>query len=66
MTSDHTDRRRWLLRRWRLQTRLIVIASMVLVLVGVGIGAASWLSVRASLMSDLDSQLERMTGFSRS
>lgn len=52
-------------RRWRLQTRLIVLASLVLVLVGAGIGAASWWSVRTSLMSDLDSQLAGMTHHAR-
>ncbi|MDN6373730.1 MAG: HAMP domain-containing histidine kinase [Brevibacterium aurantiacum] len=52
-------------RRWRLQTRLIVLASLVLILVGAGIGAASWWSVRTSLMSDLDSQLAGMTHHAR-
>ena len=54
------------LRRWRLQTRLIVLAGLVLLLVGTGIGAASWLSVRTSLMSDLDAQLTSMTSHARS
>lgn len=54
------------LRRWRLQTRLIVLAGLVLLLVGAGIGAASWLSVRTSLMSDLDAQLTSMTSHARS
>lgn len=53
-------------RRLRLQTRLIVIAGLVLLLVGAGIGAASWLSVRTSLMSDLDAQLSSMTQHARS
>ena len=53
-------------RRWRLQTRLIVLASLVLILVGAGIGAASWWSVRTSLMSDLDTQLSGMTQHARS
>ncbi|MFP3397063.1 sensor histidine kinase [Brevibacterium sp. H602] len=54
------------LRRWRLQTRLIVLAGLVLLLVGAGIGTASWLSVRTSLMSDLDEQLTSMTSHARS
>ncbi|WP_166970623.1 sensor histidine kinase [Brevibacterium atlanticum] len=54
------------LRRWRLQTRLIVLAGLVLLLVGAGIGTASWLSVRGSLMSDLDAQLTSMTSHARS
>ncbi len=54
------------LRRWRLQTRLIVLAGLVLLLVGTGIGTASWLSVRTSLMSDLDAQLTSMTTHARS
>jgi two-component system OmpR family sensor kinase len=54
------------LRRWRLQTRLIVLAGLVLLLVGAGIGTASWLSVRSSLMSDLDAQLTSMTSHARS
>ena len=53
------------LRRWRLQTRLILLAGLVLLLVGTGIGAASWLSVRTSLMSDLDAQLTSMTSHAR-
>lgn len=54
------------LRRWRLQTRLIVLAGLVLILVGAGIGTASWLSVRGSLMTDLDAQLTSMTSHARS
>ncbi|WP_167194653.1 sensor histidine kinase [Brevibacterium pigmentatum] len=54
------------LRRWRLQTRLIVLAGLVLLLVGAGIGAASWVSVRTSLMSDLDEQLTSMASHARS
>lgn len=54
------------LRRWRLQTRLIVLAGLVLLLVGAGIGTASWLSVRGSLMTDLDAQLTSMTSHARS
>jgi two-component system OmpR family sensor kinase len=54
------------LRRWRLQTRLIVLAGLVLMLVGAGIGTASWLSVRSSLMADLDAQLTSMTSHARS
>lgn len=54
------------LRRWRLQTRLIVLAGLVLLLVGAGIGTASWVSVRTSLMSDLDEQLTSMTSHARS
>lgn len=52
-------------RRLRLQTRLIIIAGLVLLLVGAAIGAASWISVRTSLMSDLDAQLENMTRHAR-
>ena len=52
-------------RRWRLQTRLIILASLVLALVGAAIGAASWWGVRTSLMSDLDSQLTGMTNHAR-
>lgn len=52
-------------RSLRLQTRLIIIAGLVLVLVGAAIGAASWISVRTSLMSDLDAQLENMTRHAR-
>src|SRR5699024_12244171 len=48
-------------RSLRLQTRLIIIAGLVLILVGAAIGAASWISVRTSLMSDLDAHLENMT-----
>lgn len=65
MTAARAHRGRRSFRQWRLQTRLIVIASMVLALVGVGIGAASWWSVRTSLMSELDSQLDAMAGFAR-
>jgi two-component system OmpR family sensor kinase len=42
-----------------------VLAGLVLLLVGAGIGAASWLSVRTSLMSDLDAQLSSMTSHAR-
>lgn len=52
-------------RRWRLQTRLIMLAGLVLLLVGAAIGIASWLSVRTSLMSDLDGQLAGMTQHAR-
>src|SRR5699024_1861558 len=52
-------------RSLRLQTRLIIIAGLVLILVGAAIGAASWISVRPSLMSDLDAQLENMTRHAR-
>lgn len=45
----------------KLQTRLIIIVCLVLVIIGAGIGLASWLSVRQSLMSDLDEQLSSMT-----
>lgn len=65
MTAARARRGRRSFRQWRLQTRLIVIASMVLALVGVGIGAASWWSVRTSLMSELDGQLDAMAGFAR-
>lgn len=53
------------MRTWKLQTRLILLAGLVLVLVGAGIGAASWLSVRSALMSELDSQLSSMTSHAR-
>src|SRR5699024_10299110 len=53
------------LRRLRLQTRLLIIAGLLLILVGAAIGAASWISVRTSLMSDLDAQLENMTRHAR-
>ncbi|RBP62363.1 two-component system OmpR family sensor kinase [Brevibacterium sanguinis] len=47
-------------RRMTLRSRLIAIAVSVLVIVGFGIGAASYLTVRSSLMGDLDSQLQEM------